>query len=143
MNDDTRKLLKECNSGCKMAVESIDQVMNYATDEHLIELLQKQKQKHEELEAESEKLLMAAGCEGKEPGVMASTFSWMTTEMKMMKDQDNRQISKIMMNGCNMGIQSISEYRNKYGNASREARELAKEIVKAEENFMIDLKRFL
>ena len=56
---------------------------------------------------------------------------------------DNNQIAKIMMNGCNMGIQSISEDINKYSNASSESVSLAKKLVKAEENFMRDLERFL
>ena len=60
----------------------------------------------------------------------------------MFKD-DNNQIAKIMMNGCNMGIQSISEDINKYSNASSESVSLAKKLVKAEENFMRDLERFL
>lgn len=74
---------------------------------------------------------------------MASAFSWISTEMKMMFKDDNNQIAKIMMNGCNMGIQSISEDINKYSNASGESVSLAKKIVKAEENFMKDLERFL
>ncbi len=74
---------------------------------------------------------------------MASAFSWLSTEMKMMFKDDNNQIAKIMMNGCNMGIQSISEDINKYSNASSESVSLAKKLVKAEENFMRDLERFL
>lgn len=67
----------------------------------------------------------------------------LSTEMKMMFKDDNNQIAKIMMNGCNMGIQSISEDINKYSNASSESVSLAKKLVKAEENFMRDLERFL
>ena len=74
---------------------------------------------------------------------MASAFSWLSTEMKMMFKDDNTKIAKIMMNGCNMGIQSISEDINKYSNASSESVSLAKKLVKAEENFMRDLERFL
>ena len=59
---------------------------------------------------------------------MASAFSWLSTEMKMMFKDDNNQIAKIMMNGCNMGIQSISEDINKYSNASSESVSLAKSL---------------
>ncbi|MDD3403537.1 MAG: hypothetical protein PHQ72_09305 [Hespellia sp.] len=143
MNDDTVQLLKECNLGCKMAVESIHQVTEYATDEKMLHLLEEYKQKHKELEVESEKLLLAAGLEGKEPGMMASSFSWLSTEMKMMMEDDNRQIGKIMMDGCNMGIKSISEYRNQYANADREARNIARGILKVEEEFVQKLEKFL
>lgn len=67
----------------------------------MIHLLEEYKQKHKELEVESEKLLMAAGFSGKEPGMMAATCSWLSAEMKMLMEKDNKQIGKIMMDGCN------------------------------------------
>ena len=143
MEDNTRKLLEECNSGCKMAIESMDQVGPYVTDEKLKGTIQDYNTKHKELEKESSRLLAQEGETGKEPGMFASAFSWMTTEVKMMARDDNKQAAKIMMNGCNMGIQSISEDINKYSNASSESVSLAKKLVKAEENFMRDLERFL
>ena len=59
-----------------------------------------------------------------------------------MKNSDN-QIAKVLMDGCNMGIQSIGEYMNEYTGASEEAKKIAKKLVKLEENFMSDLKKFL
>ncbi len=143
MNEDTRKLLEECNSGCKMALGSMKQVKEYIQDEKLKKIVESYKQKHEQLEMESSNLLKEAGNSEKEPGVMASMFSWFTTEMKLMIEDDGHQIAKLMMDGCNMGIQSISEYQNKYKEASKEAMELAKKLVKTEENFMQEMKQFL
>lgn len=143
MNEDTRKLLEECNSGCKMALGSMKQVKEYIQDEKLKKIVESYKQKHEQLEMESSNLLKEAGNSEKEPGVMASMFSWFTTEMKLMIEDDGHQIAKLMMDGCNMGIQSISEYQNKYKEASKEATELAKKLVKTEENFMQEMKQFL
>ena len=143
MNEDTRKLLEECNSGCKMALGSMKQVKEYIQDEKIKKIVESYKQKHEQLEIESSNLLKGAGNSEKEPGVMASMFSWFTTEMKLMIEDDGHQIAKLMMDGCNMGIQSISEYQNKYKEASKEATELAKKLVKTEENFMQEMKQFL
>ena len=143
MNEDTRKLLEECNSGCKMALGSMKQVKEYIQDEKLKKIVESYKQKHEQLEIESSNLLKGAGNSEKEPGVLASMFSWFTTEMKLMIEDDGHQIAKLMMDGCNMGIQSISEYQNKYKEASKEATELAKKLVKTEENFMQEMKQFL
>ena len=55
---------------------------------------------------------------------MASTMSWLTTEIKMMMHNEGSQIAKIVMNGCNMGIQSIGENLTKYKTASEEAKKL-------------------
>lgn len=143
MNEDTMKLLKECNLGCKMAVSSMKQVEEYVQDDNLEKILKRYRTEHEKLEQESSDMLNEWGCSGKEPGKMASAFSWLTTEMKMKMKDDSNQIAKIMMDGCNMGIQSICERKHQYCEASKAAVELSDRLVKAEENFMTDLKEFL
>ena len=53
--------------------------------------------------------------------MMAAAFSRMSTGMKMLMKDDNRQAAKILMDGCNMGIQSICGFRNQYAGASGKA----------------------
>ena len=59
-----------------------------------------------------------------------------------MKNSDS-QIAKVLMDGCNMGIQSLSEYRNEYTGASEEAKKIAEKLISLEEDFMSGLKKFL
>lgn len=143
MNEDTSKLLKECTSGCKMAIESMGQVQEYIHDEKLMDIIEGYKKKHEELENEAANRLMREGKSEKEPGMMASAFSWFTTEMKLMMKEDSHQVAKLMMDGCNMGIQSVCEYKNKYGAADDEAKDLAERLIKVEEDFMREMKQFM
>lgn len=143
MEDDTRKLLEECNSGCRMGVNSIEQVSEYVKNEDLNEVIAKYKSKNQKLEQKSSEMLKEYGETGKNPGAAASAFSWITTEMKLMLKDDSSQIAKLLMDGCNMGIQSISEYQNQYKQASKESIGLAKDLVKTEEEFMKELKQFL
>ena len=133
--NDTIRLAGHCDAGCKMAIDSMDQISR--------NVISSSKNRHKDLEQEASGLLNKYGKNEQDPQKMASAFSWLSTEMKMMFKDDNNQIAKIMMNGCNMGIQSISEDINKYSNASSESVSLAKKLVKAEENFMRDLERFL
>jgi len=143
MNEDTRKLLEECDSGCKMAVESMKHALEFAKDEDLKKLLFLYKEKHERLGEEAKIMLHEAGHKGKDPGIMASTFAWVTEETKLMWEDDNNQIAKLMMNGANMGIQSISEFRNKYDQADENAQAIAMKLVRVEEEFLQELKKFL
>lgn len=143
MEEDTRKLLQECNKGCKMAIDSMEQVKGHISDGSLEKLFDEYEEKHRKIEDESSVLLDRAGQEEKEPGAAASTFAWMSTGMKLAMKDDNRQIAKLMMDGCNMGIQSISENINKYPEASKESIHIAKDLVKMEEAFMGELKDFL
>lgn len=143
MNEDTRKLLGECTSGCKMAINSMKQVEAFIKDEKFLDILTSYTEKHEEIENSAANLLAELGKPEKEPSVMSSTMSWVMTGMKMLKEADTHQAAKLMMDGCNMGIQSISEGQNKCPEASTEASDLARELVKIEEDFMEEMKKFL
>jgi len=143
MDENSVKLLKECSSGCKMAVKSVAQIGQYVEGEKLKNLLDSYEQKHKELDREISGLLTRYGEEDKAPSMMAEVSSWMKGEMKMMMHNDDHQVAKLMMDGCNMGIQSVSEYVNKYSNASNESQDIAKRLIKIEEDFMVEMKEFV
>ena len=46
MEDDTIKLLRECNAGIKMGISSLDDVMEHVKDSTLENLLKKSKETH-------------------------------------------------------------------------------------------------
>lgn len=143
MDKQTVTLLKECNAGCKMAVGSIDRIKEFLMNAELEQTLTAYKEQHKKLEEESSKLLAELGERGQQPDKIASAFSWITTEVKLLVKDDSTQIAKILMNGCNMGIQSISECMNKCPDASHDSVSLAKKLVKCEEKLMEDMKKYL
>ena len=143
MEANTIEILKECHKGCKLAVESMTQVMDKIKSEDLKNVIVHYNTKHKEIEEKAAQLLKEYGKEESEPGIIAGTFSWLSTEIKLKLDNDDKKIAKIMMDGCNMGIQSVTEYINKYTNASSDSIARAKKLVKLEESFMDDMKKFI
>lgn len=143
MNEHSKKLLQECNSGSKMALDSLNQVREYVEDSKLLGVMDTYRRKHESLETRTAEMLAEYGKCEKEPSKMASAFSYATAELKLMMNCDNHQIAKLMMNGCNMGIQSISAYHNDYPDAAKDVMDVAEDLIKIEEDFMKDLKQFI
>ena len=143
MDKNTAELLRECSSGCHMAIGSMEQVRGAVNDPLLKEVIDEYNEKHKELKEESDELLRCAGERGKTPGSMAAAFAWLSTEMKMMMNDSSHQIASVMTDGCNMGIKTISEYINKYKDASEESRRIAGDLVSTEESFMRDLRHFM
>ncbi len=143
MDDHTIRLLRECNSGCKMAVNSMSQVEEYVTGEKLRRLLRTCIDDHREMEDETLRQLIQLNAEQKTPDKMAAAFSWLSTEMKMMMKDDDKQAAKILTDGCSMGIQTLCGFINQYQGASKESMTLAEKLVKTEEKFRDDLKPFL
>ena len=60
IEQDTVKLLRECDAGTKMGISSIDEVLPYVHSRTLRALLEECKQKHEELKEEMLTLLAEA-----------------------------------------------------------------------------------
>lgn len=143
METDTEKLLKECDAGTKTAVGSIREVMDKAKSEDLQRLLKECLETHEKLGNDIHAMLRAAGESGKEPSGMAKTMSKMKIDMKMMMENSDHTIAELMMDGCNMGIQKLSEYMNQYTAAEKDAQDLAARLIDAEQAFMDKLRMFL
>lgn len=139
----TVELLKECGNGCQMAQKSVKQVRQFVTDEKLNQLLESYGEKHTGLEKEVVEMLGSYGSSEDTPPKMAEMGAWMSVEVGMMLHPDNHEAAKKMMDGCNMGIQSVSEYVNKYPDADEKAHDIAKRIIKVEEDFMEEMKAFV
>ena len=143
MNDDTIKLLKECNAGCKSATNSMEQVQSYLNDDSLKSLIDEYNDKHIKIGDECHQMLNEVHEEEKDPNPMAKAFSWISTEIKLMMNDNSHKIAELMIDGCNMGIKSISEYMNKYKAASQDSLGLAKKLIQVEQEFMNKLLVYL
>lgn len=140
---DTIALLKECDAGTKMAVKSIRQVLDDTSSEELNALLSKSLQDHEDLGNKLHDLLNEYGEEGQEPPIMGSVSSWITTSVKMLVDDSDHQIASLMIDGCNMGIKSLSEYVNQYKDASSKAEDMCTRLITIEQDLADKLRLFL
>lgn len=143
MDEQTRKLLEECSIGCKMAVTSLEQITDYIKDSDLKKLVENYISRHKDLEAEAVKALQNSGNDAKDPGALSSVFAWFTTEMKLTFNDDNTRIAKLLMDGCNMGIQTLGERMNTLNQADSSALALARKIIKSEQELMKELQAYL
>lgn len=142
MRDDV-ELLKECDSGVKMGIQSIDDVMENAYGEDFKNMLNKYRGEHSKILREIHEKLDERGASEKEPNMFATANSKISTGMKLMMNDTDEKIADIMMDGCNMGIKSVSRYMNEYAGASKDVMNVANNVVVLEQNFMNDLRQFL
>jgi len=142
-NDDTIHLLKECDSGTKMAVTSIDDVLEHVTAPKLQELLSESKEKHERLGNELHHILSENGCEDKEPNPMAKGMSWIKTNWNLAMNESDQTVADLIIDGCNMGVKSLYKYLNQYKNASSSAVGICKRLITIEENLGDALRVYL
>ena len=143
IEQDTIKLLRECDAGIKMGISSIDDVAGHVEDKTLYGILTKGREDHEALQAKIQKLLGDYQDQGKEPNPIAKGMSKMKTNVKLGMDAEDATIADLMTDGCNMGVKSLSKYLNQYKAADEQSKDITKKLIRLEEQMAIDMRAYL
>lgn len=143
IEQDTIRLLRECDAGVKMGISSISDVLDNIHAENLRHCLSQCMTGHEALEQEIERLLDSYHDNGKEPSPMAKGMSWVKTNAKLAMDNSDAAIADIMTDGCNMGVKTLHKYLNQYQAADEKSKDIAKRLIHLEEQLTADMRSFL
>lgn len=142
-NDDTIQLLKECDSGTKMAVESINEILDKVKATELRDVLNDSRMHHERLGNELHSLLLKHNSEEKDPAPMAKGMSWLKTNFKMAMDESDATIANLITDGCNMGVKSLHKYLNQYSGADSSSKNICHRLISIEDKLCEDMQPYL
>lgn len=140
---DTVKLLKECDAGVKMGVKAIDDVMEHVKSKTLNQILIDSKIEHEKMQKDLNNILDNFNYDGKDPNPIAESMSWMKTNIKLGMDETDNKVADIITDGCNMGVKSLNRYLNKYGNADKRAKDITKRLIDLEKSLQFKMEQYL
>ena len=143
IEQDTIRLLRECDAGVKMGTSSIEDVLDYVKSESLKKFLIKNKDEHYKLDTEIQMLLAKYKDAGKDPNPIAKGMSWMKTNFKLSMEPSDSMIADLMTDGCNMGVKSLNKYLNEYEAADEKSKEVAKKLIRLEEDLAKDIRKYL
>ncbi len=143
IEQDTIKLLRECDAGIKMGVSSIDEVMDHVQSDYLRTCLSECKSEHEVLKDEIQTSLDRFHDDGKEPNPMAKGMSWIKTNAKLAAEKSDSTIADLITDGCNMGVKTLNRYLNQYEAADENSKDITKRLIHLEEKLTADIREFL
>ena len=143
IQQDTIKLLRECDAGAKMGITSIQDVTPHVRSEKLSGLLNKCRDEHDQLRSEIQKKLDRYQDEGKDPNPIAKGMSWMKTNLKLGMEDSDATVADLMTDGCNMGVKSLNRYLNQYSAADEFSKDITKRLINLEEKLAVDLRGYL
>ena len=143
IEQDTIRLLHECDAGIKMGISSIDDVLGYVKSERLKKDLEDNKDEHKKLDRDLQELLDQYHDDGKEPNPMAKGMSWLKTNMKLVVNESDNTIADLITEGCNMGVKSLNKYLNEYAAADEKSKDICKRLINLEEDLTIQMRQFL
>ena len=143
IEQDTIKLLRECDAGTKMGIESIEDVLGHVERKNLYHKLENSKQEHEALHAEIQQHLWRFHDQGKNPSPIAKGMSKVKTTMKLSMENTDQCIAGLMADGCNMGVKSLNHYLNQYKAADEKSKDMAKRLIHLEETLAREMQAYL
>ena len=119
MEEQTLHILNECSSGCKMAIHSMQQVLEYVENEKLEQVIMAAERKHKEIAARTAKALTSYGEKGKNGGVATKLLPDEDNHFKITKTQAkikpgmNTSVDKSKLMGTHIGGISTVDLRDK------------------------------
>lgn len=127
----------------EMGIVGIDDVIDKASKEDFRNILNEQREDYNKILQDAIRLYTAYGMEEKELNALVKMNSKVMSEMKLMTNNSDETIAKMMMEGTNKGIIKINKTMNENPDADEEAIKLAKKLLKIMEHNIEDLKIYL
>lgn len=143
IENDTIKLLRECDAGIRMGVSSITEVIDRVQAPSLRQSLKTCRDEHEKLQSKVNSLLQTYHDDGKAPNPIAQGMSWVKTNVMLAADQSDETIADLMTDGCNMGVKSLHRYLNQYSAADEESKEITKRLIGLEADLAQTMHQYL
>ena len=143
IEQDTVKLLRECDAGIRMGTDSIDEVMDYVHAPQMRDLLNASRYEHTKLGTEIQSQLDRFQDKGKSPNPIVQKMGWVKTGVKLAIDESDATIADLMTDGCNMGVKSLNRYLNQYAAADEYSKDITKRLINLEEQLSVDLRSYL
>lgn len=143
IEQDTIRLLRECDAGIQMGVSAIDDVLERVQAPDMYRRLSACKRAHESLKTEINVMLADCHDDGKAPNPLAQGMSWLKTNAAMAMNGSDQTIASLMTDGCNMGVKSLGRYLNQYEAASENSKDITKRLIGLEQKLSDDLREYL
>ena len=141
--DDTIELLNECDAGVRMAVDAINEILPAVKDPAMQKEVQHCLEQHRKTGEQTAVQLHQHNCEGKSPSPIARGMSWLRTNVKLSMDDSDAAPADLLTDGCNMGVKTLTQFKNQYSAADSAAQKLADDIIHSEQQLADGLKSYL
>ena len=137
------EILKEINKDAKMGMDSITMVNEKVQDEKFRKLLDNQHNKYQNIFDRTQELLVQNNEDMKDVPSMQKAMAWTGIQMNTMNDKSNSKLSKLLIQGNNMGVIKGTKLLNESSFTTPEIENLLSDFVRLQEKNIDDLKKFL
>ena len=128
-----------------MGVKSTTKLINLLKnkDNKIKNILEEELKMYEEYKKESEKILKKEKIQKETLGIMAEVMSTISMDMEVMKDNSDASIASMLIQGFTMGTIEMNKKIEAYKDTNKNTINLAKKILKDQEQEIEKLKKYL
>ena len=142
MNVNTEILISSYQN-CKTAIQSINDILPKVKNKSLQEELKKENEEYQKLSDKCEQMARSEKLELKDNSWLEKTKLWTSIKMSTMLNNSTRKIAELMLIGTVMGTLQCYKDLEDYKTAKESLKELTRIIMRTEEIFFENLKKFL
>lgn len=143
IQQDTIRLLRECDAGVRMGIASLDDVRKRVREDDLDARLAASRREHEQLGEKIRAALRRFGDEGKAPAAVARGMAWLKASAELAAEPSRETAADLITDGCNMGVKSLSRYLNQYAAADEDSKAIARQLIALEDVLAKQMRDFL
>lgn len=143
IQQDTIRLLRECDAGVRMGIASLDDVRKRVREDDLDARLAASRREHEQLGEKIRAALRRFGDEDKAPAAVARGMAWLKASAKLAAEPSRETAADLITDGCNMGVKSLSRYLNQYAAADEDSKAIARQLIALEDVLAKQMRDFL
>ena len=137
------KIYREMVRGTSMGIRAIDNVMPYAEDDALVGTMQEQKTALEKYCEDARSRLSEKEADEAEGSKFAQTMIKASSSISSMVNSDKSHLSRMLIEGYEMGIVSLQKCINEMQNKEKEVPAAAKELIKFYDKSIKALRAYL
>ncbi len=137
------KIYREMVRGTSMGIRAIDNVMPYAEDDALVGTMQEQKTALEKYCEDAKTRLSDKEADEAEGSKFAHTMVKASSAISAMVNSDSSHLSRMLIEGYEMGIVSLQKCINEMQNKEKEVPAAAKELIKFYDKSIKTLRTYL
>lgn len=141
---DDIKFLNTITATADMGRDSLNHVIEKATDPQLKSALQKQFNQYDQTYKTAQQMLDANGENPQKIAAPVKMYSHMVSNVKTMTAEDaNSKIAEMVIQGSTMGVTEMTKQLHEYHGTNQELFNLAQSHIKTEQDNIEEMKKYL
>ena len=138
-----KEIILKLHQNVEMGVVGIESIKDKIVSHDLLEVVLKQKKQYDSIKHALKPLCKKYGVEDKDLGAFVQMESDMMVNMKMMMDNTDEHIAKMMMEGTNKGLVQLEQLKNHYKGKDKKIIPIIDNLITYEHKNLDEFKKYL